>query len=66
MTKEEHRKITGFDTLEEFIAYEKGYWDCQEVMIKFIENWDGNTNSSLGQILYNLCLEKELNNEEKR
>lgn len=66
MTSEEHKKITGFNTPEESIAYDKGREDEETVLINWIINWDGSTNSRLGQILYDLCINTELNNEEKR
>lgn len=49
----EYRKITGFNTPEERKAYEEGRDDEQKVLIDFIRNWKGATNSGLGEILYN-------------
>lgn len=51
MDKEEHKLITGWDTPEESYAYDKGRMDEESVIIKWIENWDGATNSSLGTLL---------------
>ncbi len=51
LTPEEMKEITGFSTNEEYHAYEKGREDEQEVMMKFIENWDGSTNSAAGELL---------------
>lgn len=53
MTREEQEnmKITGFKTVEEFVAYEKGYYDCQKVMIDFLDNWDFSQKTPFGKNL---------------
>jgi hypothetical protein len=48
MNKEDHKTITGWPTPEEYLAYEEGRRDEQEVMMDFIKKWDGYTNSSFG------------------
>jgi len=48
----EFKKVTGWDTREEWKAYEEGREDEQEVICEWIKNWDGSTNSQLGQILF--------------
>lgn len=47
----EHYKITGFNTPDEWRAYEKGRMDEQGVIFDWIKKWDGSTNSSAGKIL---------------
>jgi len=49
--KLDHKAITGFNTPEEYAAYEKGREDEEKVFEKFVQNWDGNTNSHFGQSL---------------
>lgn len=49
--EEENMKITGFKTVEEFVAYEKGYNDHKKLTEEFIKNWKGSTNSFLGKLL---------------
>ena len=51
--REEFKAMTGWDTPAEWYAYDKGYEDCQELMLKFIAKWTGKTNSGLGQALHN-------------
>ena len=48
---ESHHEQTGFYTLAEWSAYELGREHEQRVIIQFIKDWDGNTNSAAGQIL---------------
>ncbi len=49
-TKEqENMKITGFKTVEEFVAYEKGYYDCQKVIMDFLNKWDFSTKTAFGK-----------------
>lgn len=45
------KKITGWDTPAEMEAYEKGREHEEELMIRFIQAWDGETNSGFGRIL---------------
>ena len=42
----------GYSTPEEQVAYQDGYYQAEQVMTKWIENWEGNTNSGLGKILH--------------
>lgn len=49
------KETTGFDTNAEFSAYQKGREDEQEVVFKWIENWDGSTNSAMGDLLSKKC-----------
>lgn len=44
--------ITGFNTHEEFIAYQQGRSDEEEITEKFIANWDGSRNSRFGELMY--------------
>lgn len=46
------KEVTGFDTIEEHVAYMKGRHDEQEVVLSKIKNWDGSTNSRAGQLLH--------------
>ena len=47
----DYKEITGFETPSELAAYEKGREHEQKTIVKFIENWNGETNSGLGQLL---------------
>lgn len=49
---ESNKEITGFDTAAEWHAYNKGREDEEKTIFKFIEEWNGETNSTAGQILY--------------
>lgn len=51
------KTITGFDTPAEFEAYEKGREHEEAVLLKFIENWKGETNSLLGGLLARKVME---------
>jgi hypothetical protein len=46
-----YKEITGFETPAELAAYEKGREDEEKTIIKFIQDWKGETNSGLGQLL---------------
>jgi hypothetical protein len=48
----QHFEITGFRTLAEMAAYEKGQEHREAVLIGFIKEWDGSTNSIFGKILH--------------
>ena len=56
---EEMKEITGFDTIQEHQAYDKGREHEQIVLKAFIKRWDGSTNSELGQLLSDKA--KEIN-----
>jgi hypothetical protein len=43
--------ITGFETPSELSAYEKGMEHEEKTIVKFIENWNGETNSVIGKLL---------------
>lgn len=45
--------ITGHKTVGEWKAAEKSYEATQELMIKFINEWDGYTNSTFGEAMMN-------------
>lgn len=45
------KAITGFNTSNEAVAYEKGRHDEQSVTMDFILNWKGSTNSAMGTVL---------------
>lgn len=47
----EHKRITGFDTPEEYDAYENGKDAMEGTIMKFIREWDGSTNSWMGEAL---------------
>lgn len=47
----EMKKITGHDTLAEWAAYDLGREHMERVMIQFVEEWDGSTNSHFGELL---------------
>jgi hypothetical protein len=47
----DYKEITGFETPSELAAYEKGREHEEKTIVKFIENWNGETNSHLGQLL---------------
>lgn len=48
---EDFKAMTGWDTPAEMAAYEKGREHEEELMIRFIAAWDGETNSGFGRIL---------------
>lgn len=48
---EECLKITGHNSPKEYAAYEKGREDEQEVIMKWIEEWNGSSNSVMGALL---------------
>ncbi len=48
----QHKQITGWNTMEEYMAYDKGREDEHKVLCKWIEKWDGKTNSVMGQLLH--------------
>jgi hypothetical protein len=62
--REEHKKVTGFDTPKEYYAYELGMEHREETIIKWINKWDGGTNSGLGMILERKFTELNDNNNE--
>jgi hypothetical protein len=45
------KQVTGHNSPKEMIAYEKGREDEQEVIMKWIEQWDGSSNSAMGTLL---------------
>lgn len=45
------KEITGWNTPEEWCAYEKGRQDEADVIEEWIKNWDGTTNSAIGSLL---------------
>lgn len=47
----EYKKITGHKTPEERKAWDDGYDAATKVIIKYIENWKGQTTSKMGDIL---------------
>lgn len=47
----DYKDITGVNNPDELQCYERGRELQEKVMIKFIEKWDGSTNSEMGQIL---------------
>lgn len=49
--KKEFKEVTGFDTPEQWLSWEKGYKDGQDIILTFIAKWDGSTNSALGTML---------------
>jgi len=46
-----YKEITGFETPSELAAYEKGREHEEKTIVKFIQDWKGETNSGLGQLL---------------
>lgn len=46
------KKITGFNNPEEQAAYNKGYEDAEDLMVQYITNYNGYTNSSFGQLIH--------------
>jgi hypothetical protein len=48
----DRKTITGWETEAEERAYLKGRDDEERVLIDFIKNWNGNTNSHMGQLLH--------------
>ena len=51
LAPKDYKEITGFDTPNELAAYEEGREHEQETIFKFIENWNGETNSRFGSLL---------------
>src|SRR6185312_12393126 len=45
------KQVTGHDSPKEMAAYEKGREDEQQVIIEWIEKWDGSGNSVMGTTL---------------
>lgn len=45
------KQVTGHDSPKEMMAYEKGREDEQQVIIEWIEKWDGSSNSVMGATL---------------
>ena len=50
---EKYKSVTGFNTPEEWNAYEKGKEDEEKIIIEWIKKWRGGINSSLGVLLHN-------------
>jgi hypothetical protein len=48
----QHFDITGFRTLAEMAAYEKGQEHREAVLIGFMKEWDCSTNSVFGKMLH--------------
>lgn len=44
-------EYTGFYTMAEAEAYDLGRNHEQKVMVKFVKDWDGKTNSAMGSLL---------------
>jgi hypothetical protein len=53
VTVEQYKSVTGFNTPEEWAAYEKGREDEMKVVIAWINKWKGEINSEMGTILHN-------------
>jgi hypothetical protein len=47
----EYKQITGHDNVKLHVAYDEGYRHHEMVMMKWISDWDGHTNSALGALL---------------
>lgn len=47
----EYKEITGFDNYKELFAFERGSAYQLGAIFKWIEEWDGSTNSHLGNLL---------------
>lgn len=47
----ENKEITGFWTVAEWGAYELGREHEQKIIMKYIEEWDGSTNSVFGSLM---------------
>jgi hypothetical protein len=52
----ENKEITGFWTVAEWAAYDQGREHGELIYYNFIKNWDGSTNSGMGQILNDLIV----------
>jgi hypothetical protein len=52
ISQKSHKKITGFRTMAEWMAYEKGREHESNVTANWIKSWDFKTNSIMGQILH--------------
>ncbi len=48
---QDFKEITGFDSMKELASYERGREHESATTLKWIEDWDGTTNSGMGQIL---------------
>lgn len=53
------KKPHGFNTDEEWIAYEQGKEHQERLLIEFIENWNFSTNSRLSKVLFDKFNEVE-------
>lgn len=49
--KAENKTICGFETMEEFAAYNKGKDNMEQIIWAYIENWEGQTNIRMGDLL---------------
>lgn len=52
MWTEEDKKITGWDSPQEWQAYDIGRSDEMITIYKFIQEWDGRRNSALGNLMF--------------
>ncbi len=57
------KKNTGYNSKQEWEAYDKGRFDEENVLTDWIKRWDGKTNSGMGQILYDKFKELEAKEE---
>lgn len=62
-TPSDYKEITGFDTIAEHAAYNKGREHEQMATLNFIEKWDGSTNSALGELLLKKLKRTKAGNE---
>jgi len=49
--RKQNKEITGFETPEEYAAYELGYANGQDQDYEYIRSWNDNNNSKLGMLL---------------
>ena len=47
----DYKQVTGFNNPAELAAYEKGRLHEETVLLKWIKDWDGSTNSAMGELL---------------
>lgn len=53
----EFKRITGWDTVEEWGSFQDGQEAQDKVIEEWIQEWDGKRNSRMGEVLYNKFME---------
>lgn len=56
------KEVTGWDTMNEYLAFQKGYEAHEKLMMEWIAKWDGGSNSALGALINAKILALEAGN----